>query len=566
MRRARAAAALLAALLLVIGVCVPQGFAAVMPFETQYEYAAAESSWLTDLVIKENMDTAPGLGTSVPLVPQPDYPYTETPEHFREEVDRFCEIYTLTPSSPRASYVLLFDFLNTNGGAFTSQVTDEAVRDYLERAGVEYPADTDADDLVFARALYNAMVTGAYVTPDAEGTDPSVSLDRALVTYLTSLSGMREDELREWAPETGILSVDDYMLAASRLLLWSNGFEVSPDTDEETVYRLTAVLTLRNMGVNASADASFEELQAAYTAALLGRRYNVNADPQKLTEARAENAAAYYVLQLLGREAGLSIRPDRYTYEEAFNAVAENTSAFSLEEGEFYADIYRYSAQLRYRSGYIWVYPTAYLTGVEDADFVVAINNTTVKNNYFNQIRLDPDEPMQVVKIVVDATVDGQRSFSAYYITVYQGAEDYVPEKTIDFESLTGTSDSSESIINQILSKFGVSPSIMSAMDDVFYTMLPAGLQGVLSFIAPSFGDLTGDGEPVEDAADGTQTDAADAVTAQTPISVRTEAYFRDLLDRMGLVVDSVITGVRGVDLGSRKNTDGIRYNFITLE
>ncbi|MBQ7689099.1 MAG: hypothetical protein IJT27_07790 [Clostridia bacterium] len=551
------AAALLVAITLLFSVCSSlYASAAILPFETQYDYAAAEQSWLTDLVIKENMDSVPGLGYAVELTAQPDYPYTETAESFAKKIDRYCEIYSLTERTPRASYVFLFEVLNASASSFTSQVTDETVRDYLENAGIIYPADADTDDLVFAKALYTAMVSGSYTGLTAEDADPGVSLDRALVRYLTSLSGLSEAELKKWTPNAEIASVDDYILAASRLMLWTNGYDVSVDTEASDVYRLIAVMTLKNLGVSVSATASFDELKAKYTATLLGKCYQVAVDPAKLTAARENGTAAFYMLQLLGKKEGLSVREERYGYEEAFLTVAANTDLFDVEAGEFYADIYSYRAALRYRDSYLWIYPTAYLTGNENAQIRVSVNGEEVKNNYFNRVRIDPDLPEQVITITVETTLKGKTSSAEYRITVLQGTEDYVPE------TVAGTEDGAEipdsaTIMSQVLARFGVSTSIINLVDNTFYTQLPSAVRTVISFIAPSFTAST-----ISDPSEGSQSGDASAAADRAV----NDTYFRGLLDKIGSAVNASISGIAGVSLGQKGSKNNMNYNFITFE
>ena len=564
MKRKAVFSLVLALALLFTTVFAPAASAVLLTFETQYSYDAADPSWLTDLVLKENMDTTPGLGESVVLRAQPDYPYAETADSFREEVDRYCYVYELNETTPLAGYVFLFSFLSQNASSFTSQVSDEEVRDYLERFGVEYPGSPDEDDLVFAKALYTAMVSGSFggLIPAGEA-DPAVSLDQAFIRYLSSLSGLRTEDLKRFAPSAGIASVDDYILAASRLLLWTNGYDVDADTDETEIYRLTAVMTLKNLGVSVSSDTSFEDLKAQYTAVMLGKAYDVAVDPQQLTESRRTGDAAYYILRLLGKKNGLTIRPERYTYEEAFSAVAANTDCFSLEEGEFYADIYRYTAQLKYLDSALWVYPTAYATGNEDATLVVSVNDTTVRNNYFSRVDLDPDAPEQVLKITVSVTDHGKRSLSVYYITLLQGTEVYEPESASDEEGAEKMPDSG-TIISRILSRFGVSRSVMETMDRAVYSLFPSAVRSVISFIAPTFAEsLTEEPEETSSASEESGTTAPDTQGAAAGVD---NARFIRLLDQIGSVVDSAIVGIRGMELNGKMPTGTLRYNYVTVE
>ncbi len=554
----KTAAALTLTLTLLLGIFFsPCALAAILPFETQYDYADAEVSWLTDLVLKENMDTTHGMASEVVLKAQPDYPYTQTPESFRADVEQYAAVYSLDERSPRASYVFLFEFLQAGAGTVGGQITDEVVRDYLESLGIVYPDAVGADEQIFARGLYTALVSGAAGNVLPEGTDTVVSLDRALIRYLTSLSGLSEGELRKWAPDGEIAAVDEYVLAASRLLLWTNGYDVRPDTPASEVYRLTGVMTVKTMGVSIDTDAPFEELRAAYTAAMLGRRYGVTPDPQKLADALENGDAAFYMLQLLGKKYGLAIRADRYNYEEAFLAVASNTDVFSLEDGEFYADISRYTAALNYKSAYLWLYPTAYASGLEDAFITIDVNGNSARPDYFNRIRLDQDAAEQTLRITVSVVYNGKQHVSVYEITVLEGKEPYVPSLR-PAEDGNGDAQDSGSIMTRILSRFGVSPSVLTTVDNAVYSMLPTAVRSVITFIAPTFAEQTAAGEPAGETAEDV---SAEAGAPGTRLS-----YFTGLLDKIGSVVDSAISGIRGVRMGEKPPLEDILYNFITVD
>ncbi len=501
--------------------------AAILPFETQYDYDEADIAWLTDLVIKEDMTTVEGMAQRVTLVPEPEYPYTETPESFKKDVDYFVSLYNLDAGSQRAGYIYFFEILNANSVLLAADVSDAEVKEYLEGMGIDCPENPGSDELVMARALFVALVTGAY---GANSFTAGADLEEAVVAYLASITGMNMSTLGEWMPGGTVLSLDEYILAASKLTLWSNGYDVSRDTSEDEVYRLMAVMTIKAQGISVDSDSSFDSLKAKYVAALLGKKYSVVIDSAKLAAHLENGTTAFYMLQLLGKKGGLSVREENASYEEAFRLVAENTHAFDVSNDDFYADIYNYSAKLSSRRSTLWIYPTAYAT---DTSYtcIVSVNGVPVKNNYYNEIAIDPELPEQDLVITVTATGGSLSSKCTYTVHItqgtYAGIEGDEPVTTPGTENETFVSG--DSIVAGILSSIGVN-SVISDILDRAYTSLPTGLSGVVSFIAPTFDG--GEEAPAED--NGT---------------VRNDMFFISVLDEIGSVADSDIEGIPGLSL-----------------
>ncbi len=500
--------------------------ATVFTFETQYDYDEADIAWLTDLVIKEDMTTVEGMAQRVTLVPEPEYPYTETPESFSKDVNYYVSLYNLEAGSQRAGYLYFFEVLNANSELLAADVSDTDIREYLEGMGIAYPADAGADELVMARALFTAMVTGSLGSSFAVGSD----LEEAVVSYLATLTGMNVSTLGEWLPQGSVLSLDEYILAASKLTLWSNGYDVSRDTTEDEVYRLVAAMTVKAQGISVDTDLSFDELKVHYTAALLGKKYDVVMDSRKLAEHINAGTADYYILQLMGKNGGLSIREDNADYNEAFALVAENTDVFDVTSDDFYADVFNYSATLSTRCSSLWIYPTAYATN-SSYDCTVSVNGTVIKNNYYNEISIDPELSQQDVVITVSASGYGISSECTYTIHVTQGTYAGIEGD----EPVTGNGNeehsyvSSDSLVAEILSSIGVN-SVISAVLDKSYSALPAGLSGVVSFIAPTFDTDTQ--EPAGDAAAENDDD-----------------FYISVLDEIGSVIDTDIEGIPGLSL-----------------
>lgn len=500
--------------------------AAILPFETQYDYNEADIAWLTDLVIKEDMTTVEGMAQRVTLVPEPEYPYTETPESFRKDVDYFVSLYNLDSGSQRAGYIYFFEMLNSSSDLLAADVSDADIREYLEGVGIDYPENPGSDELIIARALFSAMVTGSLGSSFAVGAD----LEEAVVSYLATLTGMNIESLKEWMPSGSILSLDEYILAASKLSLWSNGYEVSRDTAEDEVYRLMAVMTVKAQGISVDSDSSFDSLKAKYIAALLGKKYSVVIDSVKLASHLENGTTAFYMLQLLGKKGGLSVREDNASYEEAFRLVAENTHEFDVSSEDFYADIFNYSAVLSSRRSSLWVYPTAYATDTAYS-CIVSVNGKPVKNNYYTEIAIDPELPEQELVITVTASGSSLSSKCTYKIHITQGT--YAGIEGDEPVTAPGTSGNSfvsgDSLVAGILSSIGVN-SVISDILDKAYTSLPAGLSGVVSFIAPTF-----DGEEEN--------------VAEENAPVRNDEFFISVLDEIGSVADAEIEGIPGLSL-----------------
>lgn len=544
-------AACILSVLLCLSVLFPvPAVASVFTFETQYEYESADPAWLTDLVIKEDLADVSHAVSGCSLIPAPDYPYTETPEHFKKEVDQFCQLYSLEESEFKASYLYMLELVGANSSVFAAQATDAQVRTYLQNEGIAYPEDASTDTKILAKALYAAMVTGAFSTTDYEsGTD----LERALTQFVVKMSGFSEDDLAEWIPG-GMNTPDDYMLAVSRLTLWSNGFDVTDETEETEVYKMMAVMTIRNLGISVDADVSFSELQAKYTAALLGQKYGVAVDPDRLASAIEEDTAAFYILQLIGKENGLTVRSDSMSYVEAFDFIASQTGVFDLEEDEFYADIYKYDLYLSAPRSVLWLYPTSYYGTVDPAALTLSCNGQALRDNYFTEIPVSPTQEIQKLTIKVECTA-GEGSVKEYVITVHTVIPEETPEE--DTDAAAPEEDiflSSNTIVSRILASVGVDEGIAQAADNLI-KILPQPLQDAFTFITPTFDE---DAQQALSLPDLSLPSFTDQTTSAQP--------FIGILDSIGSYVNSMIGGIGGIDLTNRYTADSFDFNFTTIE
>lgn len=521
-----------AVLSVALSVCLAFGVipvsAGVLTFETQYDYDEADIAWLTDLVIKEDMTTVEGMAQRVDLVPDAEYPYTETAESFSDEVDYFTALYNLELGSERAGYIYFFELLNANNELLAADVSDADIKDYLEGVGISYPSSPSSDDYVMARVLFTALVSGAYGNGFSGN---GLSLEEAAVSYLAKLTGVNINTLKEWMPDGSVQSLDDYILAASKLTLWSNGYNVSSDTDDDEVYRLIAVMTVKSQGISADSSLSYDELKLKYMATLLGKKYSVSLDSAKLGEALQNDTVAFYILQLMGKKSGLSLREDNSTYEEAFKLVAENTGVFDVSSDDFYADIKFYDVYLKGLRSSIWVYPTAFVTNLSSYDVLISVNGITVRNNYYNEIDLDTSKDEQMLYIKVTANGNGRSSECIYAVTVHQGDYSSVPgDKPVE-EGYRPSYSSADSLVADVLANLGMN-SVISAVLNKTYDSLPKTVSGVVSFIAPTFEGDT----PVGSVSDGGN---------------ENDEFFIAVLDEIGSVMDTEISGIPGIELTS---------------
>ena len=542
---------LLCAFAIFVSPCL-RASAALFAFETQFEYDSADPAWLTDLVFKEDMSSVDGLRQSCTLVAKPDYPYTETPESFAKDVGYFASLYNLDQGMQRSAYLYFFDVLSTQaGGMLAGEISDDDVRIFLESVGIVYPDETDSDALVMARALYLAKSSGAF-----SGAVSGMTLEEAAVEYLAAMTGMNVDSLRDWLPEENVLSLDSYLLAASRLALWTNGYDVDKEMDSDEIFRLVAVMTIEKLGISADSSLSFEELKYKYMAVMLGKKFDVNVDSGLLAAAVENDSLPFYMLQLIGRGYGVSVREDNATYEEAFALVAENSDVFDLEEGEFYADIPNYELTLAYQRSSVWIYPTSMVT--RDPDYVVAIdvNGTPVRDGYYTEVPVDPAKPTQTLAIRVSVNSAKKSSQFVYYIDLHQGTQP-VPQAGTDKPSPDGTPAanpfiSSESLVAQIMDTFGLDSSIVSYLGTSFFTLaLPT--QNVLSYISPSF-----DAELLFKEEEQTP--------AVSNMPVLSDEQYKAVLDEIGNISDMSIKGIDGMKLQTEGMETFNLTDYITFE
>lgn len=550
-RRIPAAVAVVLALALIMG---STAFAAVFPFETQFEYDEAKLGWLTDLAIREDLNNIAALVGKGGLAADPSYPYTQTSESFAKDVASYMQVYDLKEDSLQTSYVAIIEMLGANIDGITAGISDSAVRSYLQNVGVTYPDSTDTGMLVLAKAMYSAMITGVFNGLDAADLSGGISLEKALVKYVSSLSGLTQSDVSRFAPN-GVEELSAYLLASARYTLWANGYDVDKDTPEDRVTALSAVMTIHTIGLSVDENASFDELRPIYTAALLGKKFNVTVDPVRLADAQKKDAVALYMLQLIGQKNGLTVRND-LSLNDAFLLVASNTDFFSIEEDEFYADVFDYRFTLSAPRSSVWIYPTSYASTVDGALVNITVNGNPVRDGYYTQISIDPAKAEQTLVIRVEATSRSKSDVETYTVTLTVDPNGAVSDPAAPSDPASAY-ESGETIVAEILRNVGVNERIVKAADNLVNGM-PDSVQKAMRFIAPTFAADNGSAEPAADP----------GLSGVLPGSLDAEwiknAGFISILDKLGSVRDSAIDGIDGIRLAGGADA-GNPFSFITL-
>ncbi len=503
-------ACILLSVMLVFASVIPAS-AAIVTFETQYDHDTINKAWLTDLTVKESLTGISDMVANVSLVAQPDYPYTETPESFKADVDDACLLYELNEGDARAAYIYLFEVLNNNSALIEDNTSDEEIRQYLIDTGIVYPDDTDADTLIMARALYVIMKSGSIDSYLQNSKIPSgTALETAIVSYMSVITGIDMNAVREWTVVNDNLSLDDYILAMSKYTLWSAGYDVSKDMTEDEVYRLVALMTIRKQGITAPDDISFDEIKIRYLAAMLGTRYSVSCNADELAAAVEQDCVAFYLLQLMGQDAQLSLRADSISYDDAFLSVAEHTGRFDMELGEFYADVFNYTATLKYKRNSVWLYPTSYVCNNENNAKMIKItaNGELIEDGNFNEIKLDPTLDSQTITIKCTYDYNTEKYTATYYLKIVQGliyADSVLVEEPDINDLISGDYELDESLyapgyiqndsdlVSSILGSIGLGVGIGDLLDN--FTSSGVGsstVSGSVSGVSPSVNNISG--------------------------------------------------------------------------
>lgn len=458
--------------------CGLNAYALVM-CETQYTYDSPNLSWLKDLIVKEDMTSIDGLSQRNNYVPKAVYPYMETAASFKEEVSYYQALYTLDENMANVIYLYMIELVMAFADSTEANYSDEFIRSYLESIGIVYPTDDSEETRIIARAFFSVITKDeGYVVKRGTG------LYEAFTAYISEIIGVDINSIIKFDNDSNLSDLKEYVLAACKYMLYSAGYNVNKDTSEQEVYRLIAIMTIRAQGISIdSGTATFEEIKNKYLCAMICKIYDVSVDYKGFDNAVKENNLAFHILQLMGKENGVTVK-DSLSYEDAFEVVCRNTKCFNLEEGEFYADIYEYDVQLKYKRDTIWIYPqTLGVTSESDGTKVnVFINDKDVRENYYVDVAIDKEASIVPVIITVEySDKTGLKTSSSYKLNIIQGKTEAVQGSTIS-DAFQGVTD----IVDKVLGDIGLNSSIADIIQRIPFE-LPKRLLSIATLLLPSF-------------------------------------------------------------------------------
>lgn len=458
--------------------CGMSAYALVMA-ETQYTYDSPNLSWLKDIIVKEDMKSVDGMSQRNTLVAKAQYPYSATAETFKEEVANYQAIYTLDENMANVIYLYMLELALTFANATDKSYSDEFIRSYLESLGIVYPSEESEETKIIARAFFSIITKDeGYVVKRGTG------LYQAFTAYISQILGVNIDMIIRFDKDADMSDLKEYVVAACKYMLYSAGYNVTKDTPEEEVYRLIAIMTIRAQGISIdSSTATFEEIKNKYLCAVMCKIYDVSIDPKGFDNAVKNDNLAFYLLQLIGKENGVTVR-DSVSYETAFDIVSKNTTYFNLEEGEFYADIYEYDVQLKYKRDTIWLYPqTIGVTSESEGTKVnVFINDKDVRENYYVDVAIDKDAENVPVIITVEYTdKTGAKISSSYKLNIFQGKTEAVQGSTISdaFGSVTD-------FVDKVLGDMGMDSSFADIISKIPFE-IPQRILSITTLLLPKF-------------------------------------------------------------------------------
>ncbi|MCL2512884.1 MAG: hypothetical protein FWF08_03190 [Oscillospiraceae bacterium] len=455
--------------------------AATLLLHTQDAYAGDDPAWLRKMSIYEEFNIG-NLAFPTPLIPKPVYPYSQTPESFKEDVGLFEMIYYFNQDTGgNPTYIYALQQMGDASGAIDSSVSDDFIRSYLEKNGIIYPADNNSssETLMYARALYTVMNNDEM---NHVKIAPGTGVEDAFIQYAAANgSGFDLSVLGEWAPDGNLNSVNSLLTAFGKMALFNAGYDVSAETPDSEISRMMTVFMLESQGVAIDRDsASMDDLRVQYLALMLSARYNIPLDRAELKTAADSGNTAFYILRAIARYENLTVKSTD-SFEKAFFVVAENTDTFELKQ-QLYSDIYDYDVILKYKREFVWVNATTlYSTDPAGSRTVEFIINGKPAGTGICKAELDTGLESQIIPVTVNATLDRVNYTHTYYFNIIQG-ENEKPVSDID-SSLTGIFDGSDI---QDINLGGLSGYNLPDMGS-YTASLPPKIAGVIAMAAPSY-------------------------------------------------------------------------------
>ena len=394
--------------------------------KTQYAYENNNPSWLRQLIVKENMLSVDGIITEKALYPVTKYPYITDAPSFKEEVAEYVKYYTLDEESQKAAYIYVFQQLGAMSIIADPEATDQSKAEWLREQGVIITPEEEEDpnSILMISALYALWKNDFFYVIEGERITipPGTKLEAALMMYMVAFG--KDDRsllafLDKYFNITEIVSLDDYIFYTALFALYTNGYVNSREIvtiERNEVFRRLAIMSISNAGISVDVNnATNEEVQIKYMAAMLGTQYDVTLDPDSTFKANRAGTIHHYIIQRMAYEdKKLTISSSKYSYEEAFDIVLKKTNRFDLEK-EFYSDIYEYDLHLDAFRDLIYINPTP----IDNAHMTIKINDKKVNIAQYAKIPLNSD-PTQLITINVQYNGETKEN-TTYRLNVYQG-------------------------------------------------------------------------------------------------------------------------------------------------
>ncbi|MDR1630357.1 MAG: hypothetical protein LBS36_09140 [Oscillospiraceae bacterium] len=460
----------------------------IWPHKTQFTYTKSNPAWLSGLTVSEQPNVIDSQIKRNILIAKPSkYLYAYTPESFSNEVAQYMRLYELDESSYKSSYLYVLEILNKASATMYQNVPDEFIKEWLESAGIVYPENGLQNDetLIFARILYTAM----RANPTFAASIPSgYKLEAAVVAVFGYYFKKDLGALAPWDSTASLDSVHKYFIAISKASLYAQGYAITPQTTDETVYKMMAVRVIEEAGYAIDADtATFEELKLKYMAAMLGKAYNVSLAPELLDSAIKNDQVPFYLLQAMGKTKNLTIK-NSATFAEAFNLIAEKTDYFNLEHDEFYSDITNYEVYFEYIRSFFWIWPKTLMKNDDQAGQSVKLflDGVLINDDITNKITISKTVKSQTYTLQVVYKKADEVKTQTYFLTVYQGDAEPPNNGSSNGQTTTPDVDITFPVFDAISDLF-TNPG--SVIGDTL--AMPSRITQIINMFAPNFGSGT---------------------------------------------------------------------------
>lgn len=392
--------------------------------ETQFEESVESTAWLQNIAVTWSVD--PMKFNKVALHPKTNYPYTKTQKRFETEVGYWVDSYKVDENTRLTAYIKFLEYLNTvivlAGG--TDGADQETMRKYLTDNGIVMPPKDDEHTDLYVSLLYSMMKNNMYVIlfpnmkkPDIPAGTP---LEKALNYYLVEMF-RQEGVVIDKIPNT----VKELMTLGCRITLKTHyGVANADELSDEEVYRLMTLKSLQvDMKYPAPDDLRGDDLDRAYLAAMLMKRFSISNDypiaygpamdkEWNLEDAYANKTIPKLVLRHMVIQKGKTVKKSDST-EKVFKAMLE-CGYYDIKD-QFYCDVPNYTVDLPYNLAVVKIRP---VTLYSRAD--MKINGQYYESGYGYEVKFNPGEKQKTVQIHVEDPHDPSQKMD-YSVTIRQG-------------------------------------------------------------------------------------------------------------------------------------------------